>query len=95
MMKLFFLFMALACSSSKSLNTETPKFCINCKYYLKNGLLSKEFGRCLMFKIEEKENFYLITGKKRVSEQIYYHCSTAREFDTFCGKNAKYFEPKL
>jgi hypothetical protein len=68
-----------------------PKFCINCKYFVKpSGETSNEFAKCSLFAIESQK--YLIDGVHRHSN--YRYCYTAREFDSLCGKNATKYKKK-
>lgn len=68
-----------------------PKFCINCKYFVKpSGGTSNEFAKCSLFVIESQK--YLIDGVHRHSN--YRYCYTAREFDSLCGKNATKYKKR-
>lgn len=68
-----------------------PKFCINCKYFVKpSGGTSNELAKCSLFAIESQK--YLIDGVHRHSN--YRYCYTAREFDSLCGKNATKYKKK-
>jgi len=68
-----------------------PKFCINCKYFIKPSLgVSNEFAKCSLFIVENQK--YLIDGVHR--ESNYRYCYTAREFDSLCGKNATKYKKK-
>lgn len=65
------------------------KICIECKHFLPNNGDPK-FGKCRAFTLEDLT--YMIDGKESVEE--YYYCSTARNYDTLCGKDATSFIPK-
>jgi len=68
---------------------EKPKLCINCKYYKNNFLFQDpDYGKCSLF--TRKINDNLVTGITNYNKD-YYYCSTAREFDNMCGKDAKYY----
>jgi hypothetical protein len=68
-----------------------PKFCINCKYFVKpSGGTSNEFSKCSLFIVESQK--YLIDGVHRNSD--YKYCSTAREFEGLCGKNATKYKKR-
>lgn len=68
-----------------------PKFCINCKHFVKppEGM-SNEFARCSLFATENRK--YLVDGVHRNSN--YKYCSSAREFDDLCGKNATKYKKR-
>jgi hypothetical protein len=63
-----------------------PKLCINCKYFKDNGS-SQIFGKCALF-----PNIYigehLVVGTK---ENYLLYCSSARNNENLCGKEAKGF----
>jgi hypothetical protein len=67
------------------------KLCVNCKFFItpKNGL-KDEFGRCAKFPFENTK--FLVDGIVR--EDDFYSCSTARSWETLCGKNAKQYKKK-
>lgn len=67
---------------SSALKT-TPKFCVNCKYFIPHES-NDDATKCSFFK---KENLkFLIFGKN--NEYEHYYCSTARNNDNMCGKEA-------
>jgi hypothetical protein len=67
--------------------------CSNCKHFI----IGKPniFGKCNLF---PKTNYveYLPGDKKRKyrKEDMYYYCSTAREYSSMCGVEGKLYEPK-
>ena len=64
------------------------KFCVNCKFFRKDIDTNKnKYGQCTLFPID---NNYLVTGNKNSSK--YYYCTTARAFDSMCGKNATKYQ---
>jgi hypothetical protein len=68
-----------------------PKFCINCKYFIKNSLSDKsEYGKCTKFPFEQSK--FLIDGVIRNDDFAY--CSTARSHDDLCGAEAKEYKRK-
>jgi len=68
-----------------------PKFCINCKHFVKPPYgMSNEYARCSLFTTENRK--YLVDGVHRNSD--YKYCSTAREFDSLCGKNATKYKKR-
>ena len=89
MYQFIILFIFLSASSLKT--SLKPKFCINCRYYIKHEKENKENGRCLQF---PKDNYnFLVDGVVRADD--YHYCSTARIFDHLCGVNAtKYKKSK-
>jgi len=83
-------------SYSISQSQTAAKLCINCKYYKPNYIFISDykFGKCYKFPRHDEDNTHLVTGGLKSSKTDYYHCSTLRTFEEFCGKNAKYFESK-
>jgi hypothetical protein len=73
-----------------SLKTTTPKLCVNCKYFI-NYLNGNEYGKCSLFPTEVSQMNFLVTGIKNID---YYHCSTARQYDTLCGKEGNKYKNK-
>jgi hypothetical protein len=69
------------------------KFCINCKFYKKDFLTFSEFGKCAQFPYENYNNYFLVNGKDYNNKNFHY-CSTARQYDHMCGKEAKFYEEK-
>jgi hypothetical protein len=68
----------------------TPKFCINCKYFVKPPAGMNEFAKCSLFLVNNPK--FLIDGVHRQSN--YRYCYTAREFDSLCGKNATKYKKR-
>ena len=68
-----------------------PKFCINCKHFVKppDGM-SNEYAKCSIF-IGENQKF-LVDGVH--SNSNYKYCSTARNFEGLCGRNATKYKKK-
>ena len=81
----YILFMIFSIISAQ----KQPKICINCKYFRDNGS-SQIFGKCALF-----PNMYmsehLVVGKK---DSYLSYCSTARNNENLCGKDAKKFVRK-
>lgn len=74
-----------------------PKLCIDCKYFTKDFFVSNKFARCSFFPIEkDPDNSFLIDGKisKDMNVRSSYYCSTARAYDSMCGKEGKQFIQK-
>jgi hypothetical protein len=82
--------------STISANQNTPKFCIDCKFFKNNFFSGSEFGKCSLFPIE-KEDYadFLVNGYKKESKKEFTYCSTARNFEHLCGKEGKYYERKV
>ena len=77
---------------SKSQNT--PKLCINCRFYTKDFFTFSKFGKCSMFPTEPEPEYYLVNGKPDNNNIEYHYCSTSRKFEHMCGKEGKYYEEK-
>lgn len=69
----------------------TPKLCVNCKYFTKNFFNKNEYGKCFLFPKEIDNDNYFVTGKLE-SKLDYYYCSTARTNKNMCDKEGKYYE---
>jgi len=67
-----------------------PKFCKDCKwFYFEQSHPGDPWGeKCVhpMFK------WNLVTGEKGIQDSL--SCYEMREAESYCGFNAKYFEPK-
>ena len=88
-MYLFIILYMFLLTSSLKINPKHVKqnFCVNCKYFIPDNNGKNEFGKCGMFPSESQN--YLIDGIIREDE--YYYCSTARQYESLCGKDgAKY-----
>ena len=74
----------------------TPKFCIDCKFYIKPDffLISNEFGECSLFVKEQSNDHFLVNGINNNDDKEYYHCSTARKWEDMCGREGKLYEKK-
>ena len=69
-----------------------PKLCIDCKYFRKHDFLKDTiFGKCLLFPDTNDDDYFLVNGYRNYNKE-YYHCSTARKYDSMCGKEGKYYE---
>lgn len=75
-----------------SIKISKPKLCIDCKYYISNNLDNNLQARCSFFQKDNNIDF-LVSGVE--SEKEYYLCSTAREYDSMCGKKGKKFKKKF
>ena len=80
-----------------SLNEITPKFCINCKFFINSFLDNNRDGRCSVFPNnelpKEKDIDYYVTGIKKNNHLNF--CFTARACDNMCGKEGKKYISKL
>lgn len=66
-----------------------PNRCVNCKFFIKDGLFGNEYGKCSLFKKAEMDIDSLVTGK-----DYFMFCSTARSHDDMCGKEGKKYIDK-
>ena len=87
-------------SMAFSLKLTTPKFCVNCKYFLPSeGSFpsSPVYGKCLLFNqtIITADETYLVTGVDNSEVSVEYnYCSTARKFENMCGIDGKRYVQK-
>jgi hypothetical protein len=68
--------------------------CINCKHFKKDIFTPSKYAQCKKFIIIDKNNNYLIDGKKKEEVKNMYYCSTARSFIHLCGEEGAGYEPK-
>ena len=67
-----------------------PKLCIDCKYFTKNlFFMPNKFGKCSLFLKEQEDDDFLVNGIRNIE---YYYCSTARNYDSMCGKEGTLYE---
>lgn len=68
------------------LNENTPKFCINCKFFTNSFISNNKYGKCSLFPETEKnrEIDYYVTGIKQNNN--FYYCAIARNYEKMCGK---------
>jgi hypothetical protein len=71
-----------------------PKFCVDCKHFKKNSLITNKYGQCTLFVIEKDNDYFLVDGNMNDNKLDYYYCSTARKYDNICGKEGKFYEKK-
>ena len=69
-----------------------PKFCVNCKYFIKNYFAGNKFGKCSLLPIEIEDNDFLVDGSRENKKMDYNYCSIARQYDNMCGKEGKLYE---
>lgn len=67
----------------------TPMLCVNCKYFRKDLFTEPRFGKCAKFP-ERRPESTLVDGET----QIYKYCITARDSDSMCGKEGKFYEDR-
>ena len=68
----------------------SEKYCVNCKYFVKNTFSKDTFGKCSAFRKNTDYNKidYLVSGKEK---KEYKYCSTAREDEKLCGEEGKMY----
>jgi hypothetical protein len=71
-----------------------PKFCCDCKFFMKDFFITDKFGKCSLFPKEpEKDNMdYLVDGIKKKND--YNFCSIARNYEKMCGSEGNLYEKK-
>jgi hypothetical protein len=74
-----------------SLKKTTPKLCVNCKFFINDHTRDNEYGKCSFLSREESNTNFLVTGIKNID---YYYCSTARQYESLCGKEGKNYKKK-
>lgn len=74
-----------------SFNEVTPKFCVNCKFFI-NNCINNIYGKCSLFPMETNID-YFVTGDDKLIDFNY--CSVARNRDDMCGKEGKKYINKL
>ena len=86
----------MLCSGNK-----LPKFCVNCKYFITSADIfspfggNKEFGKCALFQRDnDDDNDFLVTGISKFKPIEYKYCSTARNSDSMCGSQGKFYMKK-
>ena len=84
---IFFYFIILPIFSLKEIKT---KFCINCKYFVKDNDNNK-FGKCSLFPSQQGKIDFLVND---INKGEYKFCSTARLFDSLCGEEGKMYKKK-
>jgi len=93
---------AAAMKSKPTLIGSTPKFCIDCKFYIKpdSFFVGNEFGECSLFEKERGINVhFLVNGENNNDDdddddKEYYHCYTARKWEDMCGRGRRLYEKK-
>ncbi len=68
-----------------------PKFCVNCKYYIKDNT-DIIFSKCSFFPTKKGKIHFLVTGDNY--KEDFYSCTVSREINDMCGQDAKMYVPK-
>ena len=96
MITFIFLFALYYCSVA--LNTNQPKACVDCRFYIKNakytGTVDEDiFGKCSLFPV--KNTYFSIADSENIEIQPdHLYCSTARSFKKKCGQNGSLFKSR-
>ena len=72
----------------------SPKLCVNCKFFKKDFFSTTEFGKCSLFPLEKGIDKYLVNGKIKNEPTDYTYCSIARNRDSMCGPEGRFFVRK-
>lgn len=88
-----FLFVLFIIQKYNFLQIQSYKFCINCRFYIKNS--NPEYGKCSYFSKKIDNNNYLVTGKDSDNIVEYYYCNTARNSKEMCGEEGKKYEKNM
>lgn len=76
-----------------SLQQNKPKFCINCKYFIKHSN-HDTFAKCSFFPREDNDIYMLVNGIQKDKDIKYHYCSIARNYDNMCGPEGKMYKRK-
>ena len=70
-----------------------PIRCVDCRFFKKGFLQDPKFGKCTFFPKDVDDGYGFVTGKSdaRVENEF---CAVARQFDTLCGNNARYYQKR-
>jgi len=62
-------------------------------FFKKRFLQDPKFGKCTFFPKEVDDGYGFVTGKSdaRIENEF---CAVARQFDTLCGNNARYYQKR-
>lgn len=79
----------------KNDTNEVYKFCVDCEHYLPH-ISNPTYGRCKAFprtySLNKAETAYMVSGVFSEAEVEYFFCSSAREYQNMCGRNATKFQ---
>jgi hypothetical protein len=105
-MFLFFIFASSVVLSCCLLNppTTNQKFCVECKHFKKDRsyFLGTSNGKCALFPIidsisnrehDDEKIEYLVSGERN-DDIDYSDCVKARQSETMCGQEGKFFKKK-
>ncbi len=67
--------------------------CVNCKFFKNNFYTESKFGKCTKFP-QNAPDYTLIDGISVKTKQEYYYCATARNSESMCGKEGKFYQDK-
>jgi hypothetical protein len=67
--------------------------CVNCKFFKNNFYTESKFGKCTKFPHNEID-YTLVDGISVNKKQEYYYCSTARNSESMCGTEGKFYQDK-
>jgi hypothetical protein len=90
-MKYIIVFFCSILLSIFSLKKNTPKLCINCKFFINDPIIGNKFGKCSLFPTDRSDTNFLITGITNID---YYYCSTTRQSENMCGKEGNKYKNK-
>lgn len=97
-MNYILLFMLSIILPSFSVNclSQTPKLCINCKYFINNGV-TDEYGKCSFFlkeRLKSQDYDFLVNGIIKDQPKDYMYCSLVRSDENKCGIEGKMHKRK-
>jgi hypothetical protein len=67
--------------------------CVNCKFFRNNFYTESKFGKCTKFP-QNAPDYTLVDGISVKQKQEYYYCSTARNSESMCGTEGKFYQDK-
>jgi len=67
------------------------KLCINCKYYISDGISEK----CTAFQKDDFTFLVRTNTKTNIDMKNYYNCKTARSIDNMCGIQGTHYVQKI
>ena len=86
-------FVFIICAILSTFSATPIKLCVDCKHFKSRFFTSNQFGKCTLFEIVKKDDYFLVDGVKRIKND-YKYCSTARLYEDMCGKDGKLYEKK-
>ncbi len=67
--------------------------CVNCKFFKNNFYTDSKFGKCTKFP-QNALDYTLVDGSSVKTKQEYYYCATARNSESMCGTEGKFYQDK-